>query len=536
MADASGGGGGVEDSAPALSPDAHGLNDAQQENLRILQDIYGNANVTTVTGEKNFFIRFRTQNEAENYSEELFKRDVEFKIAGSNGKKNFLIQFEDGGTIHDNRYAHEDKGSPKFFGIILIPEDVIKIKEKRDKDLSDFQKSEDKKTELLRGLGEKGLKVMPNLNDSDELEFFVTLQDGFEGVDVQKVKNELESKMHNFSIKGGSGNKVLVPLDADGLIIRDEQNFYDYNSRDIKKFAIILTQENVEELSGLPNDQLSLLRIEAPAPAPAPAPDLPPAPAPAFVIPVPLSDASAAALTDARLAASLAVDPPPVAHAPDLQPAPAPLAVDPPPFAPAPALPQAPAPAPAEAPAPALVAPAPAPAPAEAPASIPPTPAPAEAPAPAPAEAPAPAHPPARPTAAPASIPPTPARPATAPVQLGAPPTFALLTKPELAPPDSAPSTPRSATRPAPAKPSSAQTAPINDQEEILKQKILGGVVGGVVGVGGVLLCASALGVGIVSAPVIGAVIGVGVAGAVIGSVVAVPIANAIGRSSQRSN
>jgi hypothetical protein len=65
----------------------------------------------------------------------------------------------------------------------------------------------------------------------------------------------------------------------------------------------------------------------------------------------------------------------------------------------------------------------------------------------------------------------------------------------------------------------------------------VGGIAGGVVGVGGVLLCASALGVGIVSAPVIGAVIGVGVAGVVIGCVVAEPIAKAISEhSSQRSN
>jgi len=100
-----------------------------------------------------------------------------------------------------------------------------------------------------------------------------------EGVVSTSLKTQLDAKMGTFSIKGGLGdNKVLVPLNADGKIIRDEKNCYDYSSREIKKFAIILTQENVEALKKLGDDQLSLLRIEAPAP-PAPAPT--PAPAPA---------------------------------------------------------------------------------------------------------------------------------------------------------------------------------------------------------------------------------------------------------------
>ena len=80
MAVASGGGGGADTpaSASALTVDA-------QTNLKILQGIYGKANVVTITGEENFFIRFQTRVKAEAHSEELSRREETFKIVGSRG-------------------------------------------------------------------------------------------------------------------------------------------------------------------------------------------------------------------------------------------------------------------------------------------------------------------------------------------------------------------------------------------------------------------------------------------------------------------
>jgi hypothetical protein len=232
----------------------------------------------------------------------------------------------------------------------------------------------------LQNLEKKGLKVRHNVKLNGELEFFVTLQDELGGCDVQQVQKSLEDKMESFLIKGQSeNNKVLVPLNADGDIIYSSTEFsdgakknptYDYSSPSIRKFAIILTQNNADKLLTLNEDQINLLKTEDALPHPAPV--AAPAPAP-------------------RAAAPLA---------------PAPRAAAPPAVAPAP--------------------------------------------------------------------------------------------------------------------------ADAQNHGEILKQKIIGGAVLGAVGVGGVLLCASALGVGIVSAPVIGTAIGVGVAGALVGSVVAKPIADSI--------
>lgn len=416
IAVASGGGGGVEDSAPTPTPapaPAPALTPVVQENLRILQGIYGNANVVPIAREENFFIRFKTQAEAEAHSKELSERKEEFKIVGSRGNKYVNFQYEDGGKIHTIAIEGKNESDKQFFGIILTPENVKAIQGKQKADIKIINEKKRKKEEAMRFLESKNLKFQAQLNHEGNFEYFVIVGEVGEGVVSTSLKKQLDGKMGTFSIKGRSGdNKALVPLNADGKIIYDANRKYDYNSEDIKKFAIILTQENVEALKKLGDDQLSLLRIEAPAPAPVPAP-----------------------------------------------------------------------------------APAPPPAPARSPAAPPATPAPAQPPAdpPPPTAAPPPPAPAARPSA-------TPAPPWVASAPAAAP-----------------------ASAPAAAPPPPALSNPI--QEEILRQKILGGVVGGFVGVGGVLLCASALGVGIVSAPVIGTAIVVGVIGAGIGGALAKPIA-----------
>jgi len=275
-------------------------------------------------------------------------------LAVGGGKKYVNFQYEDGGYIHANNVDGKNESDKKFFGIILTPENVKAIQGKQQADLEIINEKRRKNEEAIEDLNSKNLKFQLGFDSQGNYEYFVIVGEVGEEVVSTSLKTQLDAKMETFFIKGGSGNKVPVPLNGDGKIIYDADKKYDYNSKDIKKFAIILTQKNVEELKKLGDDQLSLLRLEPPAP---------PAPAPAQLTP-----------------------------------------------------------------------------------------------------------------------------------------------------------------------------ALANDQGEILKQKILGGIAGGVIGVGGVLLCASALGVGIVSAPVIGAVIGVGVAGAVVGSVVSKPIAEAIaGRSSQRN-
>ena len=350
-------------------------------NLKILGNIYGKANVITITGERNFFIRFSTKQGAEAFSLELFGRQGDFKIMNDRSKqKHVHIQYADCGKIFFNHEENKSDSDASFFGVILTPENVKKIQAKHEKDLSDFQEREEEKTKLLQALKDKGLEIRPSQKSNGELEFFVTLQDGLGGVDVKQVQKSLEDKMESFLIKGQSeNNKVLVPLNADGDIIYSSTEFsdgakknptYDYSSPSIRKFAIILTQNNADKLLTLNEDQINLLKTEDALPHPAPV--AAPAPAP-------------------RAAAPLA---------------PAPRAAAPPAVAPAP--------------------------------------------------------------------------------------------------------------------------ADAQNHGEILKQKIIGGAVLGAVGVGGVLLCASALGVGIVSAPVIGTAIGVGVAGALVGSVVAKPIADSI--------
>ena len=114
----------------------------------------------------------------------------------------------------------------------------------------------------------------------------------------------------------------------------------------------------------------------------------------------------------------------------------------------------------------------------------------------------------------------------------------------EVAPAPPAPAAAHAAAPPAPAPrapvpppPAPPADAPAQNEGESFNQKIIGVAVGGAIGVGGVLLCASALGVGIVSAPVIGTAIVVGGAGILVGSIVAKPIADSIASClSKRSN
>ncbi len=374
MAVASGeGGAGAEFTAPA--PAVAGFVDTEaekekQKNLQTLQDIYVSSNVVFINSDRNFFIRYKTRKEAEDQSEELFQREGEFKIAGGSGEKKYVnFQYRGDSKIHNLDQAGKTESDKEFFGIILTQDDVKKIQAKCEKDLKDFQESEEKKRELLKGLKEKGLEVRHNQKLNGELEFFVTLQEGLGGVDVQGVKASLEAKMKEFSIKGvGGNNKVLVPLNADGNIIYSSTEFsdvakknptYDYSSSSIRKFAIILTQNNARELLTLnyPDEQIQLLKME-----------------------------------EARMEEALT--PRDAAHAP----------------------------------------------------------------------------------------------------------------------------------------------ADAQNHGEILKQRIIGGVAGGVVGVGVTLLCASALGIGIVSAPVIGTAIVVGGAGILVGSIVAEPIASAIKSCSPEIN
>ena len=459
----------------------------------------------------------------------------------------------------------------------------------------------------MQNLEKKGLKVRHNVKLNGELEFFVTLQDELGGCDVQQVQKSLEDKMANFSIKGERGNsKVLVPLDADGNIIYSSTEFldvakknprYDYCSPSIRKFAIILTQDNAKELLTLNEDQINLLRMRAktdteflpprvpapahaaappadthaPAPAHAPAPPAP-APAPAVggvvdpekqqenlvtikkncgtedVIPIEggenffirFNSRSKAENCSRNLKTNFNIKEAfyhgrkfinfsyrgnasiigehkhsnsdedveffGIILTPDdinlfqIEVAPAPPARTT--TAPRAEAPRADAP-PADAHAPAPRADAHAPAPRA-------TPPPART-------APAPAHAADLPPPAPAPPPPAHAPPAHA----HAPPARAPAPAPAHAPRAAAPA-PRA---PAPA---AAPPADAPNQGEILKQKIIGGAVLGAVGFGGVLLCASALGIGIVSAPVIGTAIGVGAVGIVVGVVVSDPIASAI--------
>lgn len=66
--------------------------------------------------------------------------------------------------------------------------------------------------------------------------------------------------MQNFPIKGSEGNsKVLVPLDMQNQIIYDPNDRYDYDSLKITKFAIILTEANISELSKMQEEQIKML-------------------------------------------------------------------------------------------------------------------------------------------------------------------------------------------------------------------------------------------------------------------------------------
>jgi hypothetical protein len=381
---ASGGGDVEEDHAPPTAMDLIDPTRNKQENLKILQDIYGIANVITIKGEE-IFIRYKTLGEAQAHSEELSKREEVLRVVGKGGKKkHILFQYKDDIKIYSTNVDGKNESDKQFFGIILTPDNVKVIRAKHEADQEKINEQKRKNDEAIRFLESKNLKFQAQLNHEGNFEYLVTVGEVGEGDGSTILKNELGRKMGTFSIKGQYNNdKVLIPLDEEGRIIYGNKNEYDYESIHIKKFAIILTQKNVKALELLEDDQLSLLRIEAPALAPA-----------VVAAPVARPTASPAAAT--------------------------------------------------------------------------------------------PAAPAARPTASPAAAA-TPYHPA----------------------PD--------ATA-APAAPSRADQP---NHQEILKQKILGGVVLGAVGVGGVLLCASAMGVCIASTPVIGTAVAVGAVSVAIGAVIA---------------
>ena len=134
---------------------------------------------------------------------------------------------------------------------------------------------------------------------------------------------------------------------------------------------------------------------------------------------------------------------------------------------------------------------------------------------------------------------PAPPAPAAAPVLVAAAPRAHAPAPPAHAPAPRAHAAapPAPAPRaPVPPPPAPPADAPAQNEGESFNQKIIGVAVGGAIGVGGVLLCASALGVGIVSAPVIGTAIVVGGAGILVGSIVAKPIADSIANCSSKNS
>jgi hypothetical protein len=231
------------------------------KNKATLQQIYGHGRVFQIEQSEEFFVTFLSREDANSHSQELFSRQDGYKIQNLQSQaKHICFQYRNSSNIVNNHDHDKTDADVECFGIIFTNDNIDKIRKKKEDDDKRAIEKKDKINKNLAILKDKALKHFHFLNGEDVVDYYVVVAEVKDVSQIQELKKSTEERLQNFPIKGSEGSsKVLVPLDMKNQIIYGPNDRYDYDSHNITKFAIILTEANISELSNMQEEQIKML-------------------------------------------------------------------------------------------------------------------------------------------------------------------------------------------------------------------------------------------------------------------------------------